>query len=278
VAYRPSALAALAAKPMPALVDPVALAASQSGIDGNLVARFNLADTRRFSIAGTVRSFPGIDGSGFTVVDLGSWQLAAYGASGSVPSPTAWWLATDGANDAGVVAALRTGEFPLAEPRSLAAETAARLNNPIADAVLGSLDAVGAGTLLIALLGVLAASAQGGRTRRGEVAVVRAQGLAGRGLAGWMLAEEAFPVAVGVAAGVALGWLTAALVVPALVHALDGVPAVPPVVVEQPIDLALAVMLGGVVLVSLLTALRLRATGAVSLAVTLRSDAPGAEA
>ena len=278
VAFRPSALTGLPAQPITALVDPVALAASEAGIDGALVVRFNLADTRRLSVAGTVRSFPGLDGSGFAIVDLGAWQLAAYGATGSVPSPTAWWLATDGANDPAVVGTLRTGDFPLADVQSLAAATAARRNNPIADAVLGSLGAVGAGALLIAVLGAIAASAQGGRARRGEVAVVRAQGLAGRGLAGWMLAEEAFPVAVGAAGGLALGGVVAALVVPALVHALDGVPAVPAVLVAQPLDLALAIVLGGAVLVMLLAGHRLRATGSVSLAVTLRSDAPGAEA
>jgi len=278
VAYHPAALAGLAAQPMAALVDPVAQAAAQAGIGNALVVRFNLADTRRFSVAEAVASFPGIDGAGFAVVDLGTWQLAAYGATGAVPSPTAWWLATDGRDDTAVVGALQTGDFPLTDVRSLTAETAARRNNPIADAVLGSLGAVGGGALLIAVLGVLAASAQGGRARRGEVAVVRAQGLAGRGLTGWLLAEEAFTVAVGVAGGLALGGIVAALVVPALVRALDGVPAVPPVAVGQPVDLAVGTVVGGAVLVALLTGLRRRATGAVAVAVTLRGNAPGAEA
>ena len=278
VAYRPAALTGLAAHPIASLLDPTALAAAQTGIGDALVARFNLADSRRFSIAGTVASFPGVDGAGLAVVDLGTWQLAAYGATGTVPSPTVWWLATDGRDDAAVAGALRTGDYALADVRSLAAETAARRNNPIADAVLGSLGAVGAGALLIAALGAVAASAQGGRARRGEVAVVRAQGLAGRGLAGWLASEEAFPVAVGVAGGLVLGGIVAALVVPALVHALDGVPAVPPVAVVQPVDLAIAMVIGGGLLAAVLAGLRRRATGAVAVAATLRSSGPGVEA
>jgi hypothetical protein len=85
-------------------------------------------------------------------------------------------------------------------------------------------------------------------------------------------------VGVGVAGGLVLGGIVAALVVPALVHALDGVPAVPPVAVEQPVDLAIAMVVGGGLLVALLAGLRQRVTGSVPVAATLRSSGSGVEA
>jgi hypothetical protein len=218
-----------------------------------------------------------VDGPGIVVVDLGTWQLAGYGSTGTVPPPTAWWLATDGANDKAVARGVATGPYPLVDVRSLGADVAARLDNPIADAVLGSLGAVGAGALLVAALGVLAASAQGRRAHRGEVAVLRAQGLSGRGLAGWLVDEEAFPVAVGIAGGLALGTLVAVLVVPALVHALDGVPAVPAVIVEPAGEVAALIALGAALLVAVLAITRLRASASLGLAQVLRSEAPGVE-
>ena len=275
IAYRPAGLADLPAAALPALVDDAlaAAAAGQSGAD--LAVRLGMAETRHLAPAGTVRSFPGTSGPGVAVVDLGTWQAAGYAAGGTVPGPTAWWFATDGAHDDAVAAALAGGAYPLTGIRAAGAMTADRVADPVADAVLGSLGLVAAGALLVALLGLVAASASGMAARRGDLAVSLALGLERRGLVGWILAEELFPVVAGMCQGVALGALAAVLLVPALVASLGGHAAVPPVRVELPWALAGGVLAVGGALGLALAANRARVTWADRIAATLRRGAAG---
>lgn len=279
VALRPAALATLAASPMVALADPTTLAAAGSAAaPGDPVAvRFNLADTRRLDVRATIASFPGVEAPGLAVVDLGAWQLAGYGASGEVPAPTAWWLAAATADAPAVARVVTAGEFPLQDVATIGGATAARLADPVADAVLGSLGAVAVGSLLIAILGLVAASSGGAGTRRGDVAVMRAQGLSARAIAAWIAAEEAFPIAAGVALGTALGALTAWLVVPPLVRALQGAVPVPPVTVAMPLDLLVGIAMAGILLAAALGAARHRAVMAPSVAAALRLGVAGSD-
>lgn len=275
IAYRPTALSGLATVPMAALADPTLLAATSATSGQPVAVRFNLADAGRLDVRATVASFPGVEGPGLAVVDLGTWQLTGYGAGGEVPAPTAWWFATNGPDDAAVARALTTGAYPLGDVRSLAVVTDARQADPVADAVLGSLGAVAVGSLLIAALGLIAASSGGAGARRGDVAAMRAHGLSSGAVATWVAAEEAFPVGAGLLLGSALGAVTAWLVVPALVRALQGSVPVPPVVVAMPLDLVGAVAVAGLALAALLAAARHRAVTASTVAAALRLGAAG---
>ena len=128
---------------------------------------------------------------------------------------------------AAIVRALETGTYRLADVRSRAAETRARLADPIAISILGTLAIVAAAALAFALLGVLAASWAAGRVRRGEVATLLALGLERRGLLLLVVIEEAFPMAAGLAGGVALGAALGIAVLPSMIRAPHRMPRVP---------------------------------------------------
>jgi predicted lysophospholipase L1 biosynthesis ABC-type transport system permease subunit len=245
-----------------------------------LTVRMGLTDTRRLQVGTAVSTYPGLDGSGFAVVDLGTWQLVGYGQSGAVPAPTGWWITTaDSANlatDEAAVLALQTGAYRLADVRSRAAETRARLADPIAMSILGTLAIVAAAALVFALLGTLAASWAAGRVRRGEVATLMALGLERRGLLILVVLEEAFPVAVGLAGGVALGAALGIAVLPAMIRAPGGAMPIPAPIAAVPWDLVAALAVAGVVLGAATSLARTRSFGRMDLASTIRDEAPGA--
>ena len=275
VAYRPAGLATLATSPLAALADATLPAATGLTTGDSIPVTVGLADARLLDIAGTIAAFPGIDGDGFAVVDLGTWQLAGYGAGGVVPAPTAWWLATDGRDDAAVVAALGDGTNPLAHVRSLAALTKERIADPVADAVLGTLGVTALAALLVALLALAAASQAAARALRLDVAILLAQGMERRAVAAWMLAEEAFPVAAGVILGMAVGAAVAELVTPALIPALAGSGDGNGVAALLPTGPALALVIAAALVVAGVALARWRALGVDRTAAVLRQGAAG---
>jgi hypothetical protein len=277
LAFRPRALADLATTPIRAIVDQATLDAGRAAAGATVTIRTGATDTRRLVTSGPVVAFPGVNGPGIAVVDLGTWQLAQYGATGAVPPPTSWWLTTDGTDDAAVAAALATGRYPLADIRSLAAETRDRLDDPVAMAILGTLDLVAGGAIVFAVLGAVAASWTAGRSRRGELAVLVALGLSRRQLAGLIVADEAFPVATGIIGGSLLGLALGALVLPAITRAPDGSAPVPPAALVIPWAAVLALAAAGAVLVIVASLGHLRSIGRVPPAEALRRDAAGFE-
>jgi hypothetical protein len=281
LAFRPNDLAGLGRKAIAAIADGALLEAGSASVGDTLTVRMGLTDTRRLQAGMTASTFPGLDGSGFAVVDLGTWQLVGYGQSGAVPPPTGWRLTTDAATDAATdeaaVLALETGTYRLVDVRSRAAETRARLADPIAMSILGTLAIVAVAALVFAILGVLAASWAAGRVRRGEVATLLALGLERRGLLILVLLEEAFPLAAGLAGGVALGASLGIAVLPAMIRAPGGAAPIPAPVATVPWDLVGALAVAGVLLVAAASLARTRAFGTMDLADTIRNDAPGAQ-
>ncbi len=277
LAFRPNELAALGRRAIPAIADTALLAAGSAGIGDTLTVRMGLTQTRRLAVGAAVSAFPGMDGAGFAVVDLGTWQLTAYGLTGAVPPPSAWWLTTDGKTDGTTVLALETGAYRLDDVRSRMAETRARLDDPIAIAILGTLAIVAAAALAFAVLGTLAASWAAGRVRRGEVAALLALGLERRALVLLVIIEEAFPIAVGLAGGVILGASLGIGVLPLMIRAPGGAAPNPAAIATAPWDTILAMAAAGVVIAAVTSLARTRGFGAMDLAATIRNDAPGAE-
>ena len=274
--FRPTAMASLAGTPMAALADQVTLDGERASAGATITIGVGL-DTRRLGIAGTVSSFPGVDGPGIAVVDLGTWQLGQYGATGVVAAPTAWWLATDGTDDAAIATGLTDGPDPLIDVRARAAAVRERLEDPVAMSILGTFGLVAVAALAFAVLGSIAASWTAGRARRGEIAALLALGLSRRQLVTLVVAEEAFPVVVGLVGGTALGLTLGALVLPPMARAIDGTSPVPPAILVVPLDLVLALVVGGLVVVVVAAAAQLRAISRVSPADALRRDAVGGE-
>jgi hypothetical protein len=277
IAFRPRDLPTLRRQAIPAIADGALLAAGSAAVGDALTVRMGLTETRRLAAGATVSEFPGADGSGYAVVDLGTWQLVGYGATGIVPAPSAWWLTTDGEADAAIVLALEAGAYPLADVRSRAAETRARLADPIATSILGTLAIVAVASLVFAALGTLAASWAAGRARRGDVAAMLALGLERRALLVLVLLEEAFPVAAGLVGGVILGSALGIAVLPAMIRAPGGTSPIPPPIATVPWDVVLAMAAAGTLAVMATSLARARAFGGMDLAATLRNDAPGAD-
>jgi predicted lysophospholipase L1 biosynthesis ABC-type transport system permease subunit len=208
-------------------------------------------------------------------MDLGTLQLIQYAKEGTVAAPGEWWLATDGADDPSIVAALAKGRFPLDDIRSRAAETSVRLADPIAVGLFGTLALTAVAVVIFAVLSLAASSLATNRARRGEYALMRALGLSRRELAVWLALEEAFPVAVGLIGGMTLGIVLGVVVLPATTRAPDGLPPVPPATVAVPWDLVSVAALAGAVATVIAVAALFRAVASAGVAETLRNDAPG---
>jgi ABC-type antimicrobial peptide transport system permease subunit len=105
------------------------------------------------------------------------------------------------------------------------------------------------------LIGLIVSAAVSAGQRRAEFAVLRALGLSGRQLAGWLWLENGTLVLVSVLTGTGLGLLIGWLVLPFVTVTQQGTAPVPLVLVDIPwdrillLDLASVLALGGAVVV-----------------------------
>jgi hypothetical protein len=277
IAFRPQAFAGLAKAPMAAILDQRAMAATRTTIGDTVLARHGFSQTWSLTATGVVASVPGVTGTGALMVDLGTLQAARYGAEGTVPAAGEWWLATDGRDDPAIANLVAAAPFGLTNVRSRRPETDARLDDPVALALFGTLRLAAAAAVVFAGVGLAAAAWAAGRARRGEFAVLRALGIRRRELATWLVAEQAFPIALGVGGGVLLGIVLGVVVLPATTRAPDGAPPVPPALVAVPWDLVALIAFAGTLAVVATTALMLRGIEAVGVAETLRGIGDGSE-
>ena len=275
IAFRPKAFDELAKAPLAAILDERAMAAAGTTIGATVLARHGFSETWSLTVTGVVASVPGVTGAGAVIVDLGSLQAATYGAEGTVPAAGEWWLATDGRDDPAIAEVVAAAPFGLTDVRSRRLETDARLDDPVALALFGTLNLAAPAAVVFAGVGLAAAAWAAGRGRRGEFAVIRALGLRRRELATWLVAEQAFPIALGVAGGVLLGIVLGLVVLPATTRAPDGAAPIPPALVAVPWDLVGLIAIAGALAVAATTALMLRGIEAVGVAETLRNAGEG---
>lgn len=155
---------------------------------------------------------------------------------------------------------------------AMARETAALQSGPLRVAVPVALWLVTAGAALIAGVGFAVHAAVTLRSRRTELAQLRAVGLQRRRVVGVVALESlllwVLGVVFGTAVGVALGWLVGPLVA----VSADGAPPVPPVVVHVPWQPVLAVVGGLGVLVAVVVVLVARGQRAADPAAVLREE------
>jgi hypothetical protein len=270
IAFRPGAFDGLAQAPMAAILDDRALAATLTTVGDTVPARHGFSETWNLAVTGVVSSVPGVTGTGAVIVDLGTLQAMAYGSDGTVPPADEWWLTTDGRDDPAIARAVAAAPFGLTDVRSRRMETAARLDDPVALALFGTLRLAAVAALVFAGVGLAASAWAAGRARRGEFAVVRALGLRRRELATWLVTEQAFPIALGVGGGVLLGIVLGVVVLPVTTRAPNGATPVPPALVGVPWDLVGLIVLAGTIAVIGTTGLVLRGIQSVGVAATLR--------
>jgi ABC-type antimicrobial peptide transport system permease subunit len=106
----------------------------------------------------------------------------------------------------------------------------------VAVGIIGALAIGFVATGLFAIVGLTVSAAVSARQRRTEFALLRALGLSGRQLAGWLWLENGSLVLVSLLAGTGLGLLVAWLVLPFVTVTQQATAPVPPVIVHVPLD------------------------------------------
>jgi hypothetical protein len=267
-----TSLAETKAAPLDALVDPAVLAASGEPVGGQALIRHGFSTQRTLRMDGTVSGFPGQSGTGLVIVDLASFQLATYLASGSIPGPDEWRFSVQPGTDRAVVAALTGGPGPLSGLRSTALEVAARLNDPIVVAIAGMLVLAAAAAATFAVVGFVTAAWTSTKSRVPEYAVARALGLSRGSIRGWLALEQAFPAVVGLGWGFLLGIGLEWLVLPAVIHAPGGGLPVPAALVVVPSAVVLGYVAAAVVLLASTAAALARTVEGAGLVEPLRGE------
>jgi hypothetical protein len=175
--------------------------------------------------------------------------------SGKDPRPAdEWWLATGDADPAATVAALRSHSLGTVDVTTVRDRARALRTDPVALGIIGALMLGFAAAGLFAVIGLTVSAAVSARQRRAEFAVLRALGLSGGQLSGWLWLENGTLVLVSVLAGTGLGVFIGWLVLPFVSVTQQGTAPVPSVLLDIPwdrivlLDFASAVALGGAVL------------------------------
>ena len=236
---------------------------------GDLVSLRLEGGARDVRIVGTMRSFPATDpGRPLALVDLASLGMLRLEAAHTTRVPTEWWLQADPA--AVTIAESRSegGPFARATVTSRAQRTASLSADPLALGIIGALALGFAVAGLFAVIGLAASAAVSARQRRGEFALLRALGLSGGQLSGWLWLENASLVLVSLVAGTGLGLLIGWVVLPYVTVTQQAGSPFPPLLVEVPWDTilvleAVSAAALGLTVVGLATVLRRAGVGSV---------------
>ena len=201
---------------------------------GDTIEVGTLGERRSFEITGTLDAFPTLNpDEPFLVVDLPTLAAADAG-EGRELGADEWWLETEDGRAATIAEQLR-GE-PYSADSVVAYEELHRdlLSDPVALGVIGSLALGALAAVVFATIGFVVSATVSTRERLGEFALLQAIGLSHRQLSGWLSMENAFLLAMGLAAGTGLGLILAWVVLPFVTLTQEATLAVPPVEVVIP--------------------------------------------
>jgi hypothetical protein len=201
-----------------------------------------------------------VDGASLAVLDV-------LGAR-SPRAPRQWWVAGSAA-PAALAAAAAAASLPGSDPPTVRTRTdiAARLaDDPLAAGLARLLRLAAVGLAAVTFAAVVLGDAVVGRRRRGELAVLRALGLAPRELRRLLAAEQALVVGASLGTGALLGTGLAYLAAPVLA----GPAAVAPVAVRLPWAALGAGLLVVGAAVGAVSAVRGRAAERLDVAAALR--------
>lgn len=168
------------------------------------------------------------------IVDIASLGLLRLQAAHATRTPTEWWLAADDGAAAAAVAPSAAAPFARATIVSRLDRIASLSADPLALGIIGALALGFVVAGLFAVIGLAASAAVSARQRRGEFALLRALGLSGGQLSGWLWLENASLVLVSLLAGTALGLVIGWVVLPSITVTQQATTPFPPVIVETP--------------------------------------------
>jgi hypothetical protein len=187
-------------------------------------------------VVSVIPGFPTIDGPGGGIVVDQARLQQTLAAAGAPPHPVSeWWLRTDGAP----LTAGLPGGAALTDRAQLATSL---LASPLSAAPQLAMLAIAAAAVLLAAAGFGVAAATAGERAR-DIALLATIGATRRQLTRLLCLEQAALGLPAAAAGLGLGALLARLIVPAVTLTATGARPQPPVLVQIPLAVPVAVAL-----------------------------------
>jgi len=234
VSFIPDDLLALGTADLATVVNQAYLNETSAHV-GDRVSLDLEGGARDARIVGAVGTFPATDpGRPLAIVDLASLNLLRFQAAHAIRQPTEWWIRADDAAAGIAVDPTSAGPFARATVISRIDRTASLSADPLALGIIGALALGFVVAGLFAVIGLAASAAVSARQRRGEFALLRALGLSGGQLSGWLWLENASLVVVSLVAGTGLGLLIGWVVLPYITVTQQATTPFPPVIVETP--------------------------------------------
>ena len=190
------------------------------------------------------------------IADAESLALARFAGAATLATTDEWWIRTEPGASGAVAAAVAEPPFDAQSVVDRSAVQASLVADPLGLGVIGILGLGSIAALVFAAVGFLVTTTVSTQERLGELALLKALGVAPRQLLSWLTAEGAALLFVGLLAGVGLGLVLAWLALPFATLTASGEPPVPAPVVIVPADalvptviLAVVLLLATVVLV-----------------------------
>jgi hypothetical protein len=234
VSFVPESVAALSSSDLAAVVNQAFLSETSARL-GDRVSLELEGGQRDVRIVGALRSFPATEPlRPVAIVDLASLAPLRFQAAHATRTPTEWWLEADDAAAAAAITPSRSGPFARTTVISRQDRVASLSADPLALGIIGALALGFVVAALFAVIGLGASAAVSARQRRGEFALLRALGLSGGQLSGWLWLENASLVVISLLAGTALGLLIGWVVLPDITVTQQATTPFPPVIVETP--------------------------------------------
>ena len=263
-------------RPIAAIASASLLRASGAAV-GDVVAATSSGLPVTLRIVGSTETFAPLDPSvPFVVVDGAALERLRFRSNGQALAPQEWWLALDGGAAGGapaqgggaaagaveaaarVASAVRAAPIAATDVVSRADLSRSLSGDPVALGVVGALGLGALAALGIAAIGFLVSTSVSTSERIGELALLRALGLAPGQAVRWLALESAFLLSFALVGGLGLGLLLAWLILPFATLTATGVAAVPAPAVVVPVEaiLPLVALAGLLLLVTILVVAR----------------------
>ena len=230
---------------LPAIVSPDLASLAAGSPDGTLPVTFAGRSLTRIRVAGVASWFPTAVYAerSFAVVDLDPFLVALDGTAPGAGHPDEAWLRIDDpAVAASTLAALHRPPFRDVAVIDRAAIAARSTGDPFSISILAAFTAAALAGLLLAALGLVLGASSDLQDETGELRDLEAQGLGPAALRRHVAARTALLAFGGLAAGVIVGVLLAAIVTGRIAVTADAAAPIPPLMLVVPwIQVALAV-------------------------------------
>jgi predicted lysophospholipase L1 biosynthesis ABC-type transport system permease subunit len=241
---------------IPVAVNPAFLDKSAARV-GDTVSASVVGLPVQLHIVGVVDGFPSqLPSKPLVVADGESLSLATFAGGATIAPTDEWWIATQPGASGTVAAAVAEAPFEAVHVVDRSAVQAGLVGDPLGLGVIGILGLGSIAALVFAAIGFLVTTTVSTQERLGELALLKALGVAPRQLLSWLTAEGAALLVVGLMAGVGLGLVLAWLALPFATLTASGEAPIPAPVVVVPADalvptlvLAVVLLLATVVLV-----------------------------